>query len=244
MTRGGRAGVTLIELLIAVSLLSLLSAGILMALHVGINAMEKADRRLIDNRRAAGAQRALEQQIAGLVPVAADCVPGPEQAPIRVPFFEGSPSTMRFVSSYSLEEASRGYPRILEFQVIPGERGEGVRLVVNERLYTGPLSTGALCVGLGPGPVPGIVIPRFRPVETGPQSFVLADRLAYCRFSYLETPPPPDPDRWVPLWGLPQLPSAVRIDMAPLRPDPARLQPASLVAPIRVTRLPLGSYAD
>jgi len=36
-----RAGVTLIEVLIAVSLVSLLSVGILMALRVGMSAMER-----------------------------------------------------------------------------------------------------------------------------------------------------------------------------------------------------------
>jgi len=64
-----RAGVTLLELLLAVSLLGLLSAGILMALRVGANAMQKANARLIDNRRMNGVQRILEQEIAGFMPV-------------------------------------------------------------------------------------------------------------------------------------------------------------------------------
>ncbi len=69
------SGVTLLELLLAVSLLSLLSVGIMTALRVGVTAMEKANVRLMDNRRMAGVQRILEQQIAGFVPVMADCVP-------------------------------------------------------------------------------------------------------------------------------------------------------------------------
>jgi prepilin-type N-terminal cleavage/methylation domain-containing protein len=66
-----RAGVTLLELLLAVSLLGLLMAGILTALHPGVNAMGKANVRLMESRRLTGVQRILEQQIAGFMPVVA-----------------------------------------------------------------------------------------------------------------------------------------------------------------------------
>ncbi|HSW51381.1 MAG TPA: prepilin-type N-terminal cleavage/methylation domain-containing protein, partial [Bryobacteraceae bacterium] len=135
----GRRGVTLLELLLAVSLLALLSAGILTALHVGVSAMGKANARLMDNRRLAGVQRILEGEIAGFVPVVAACSGRGDGPPETLPFFQGEPQSMRFVSTYSLAEGWRGFAQILEFQVVPGERGEGVRLVVNEHLYTGPL---------------------------------------------------------------------------------------------------------
>ena len=37
---------------------------------------------------------------------------------------------------------------------------------------------------------------------------------------------------------------AIRVDMAPLAPDPARLQPVTLTIPIRLTRLPLENYQE
>ena len=141
------SGVTLLELLLAVSLLSLLSVGIVTTLRVGITAMEKANTRLMDNRRMAGVQRILEQQIAGFVPVMADCVQGGEKPPFPLPFFQGEPQSMRLVSSFSLGEGWRGYAQVLEFQVIPGEKGVGVRLIVNEHLYSGPARAGAFCLG-------------------------------------------------------------------------------------------------
>ncbi len=149
---------------------------------------------------------------------------------------------MRFVSGYSLGEGWRGRAQILEFQVIPGERGEGVRLVVNENLYTGPLSAGGFCIGIGPDPVLGILAPRFLPIATGPRSFVLADRLSFCRFTYREALPMPPMERWVERWILPRWPSAVRIDMAPLAGDAARIPPMSLTAPIRITAEPGESH--
>ena len=57
MKRRPTAGVTLMELLIAVLLLSMLSVGLLFALRIGLNAYSKTQTRLMDNRRVAGAQR-------------------------------------------------------------------------------------------------------------------------------------------------------------------------------------------
>jgi general secretion pathway protein J len=232
-----RAGVTLIELLIAVSLLGALSAGILLSLDLGLRSMEKTNNKVIANRRSLSVQRILRSQITDLLPAGADCHPAPNAPPVRVPMFEGQPETMRFVSTYSLQEAARGYPRLLEFQVISGERGEGVRLVVNEILYTGPAQAGRACIGLAPGAMPGVQIPRFSPPVAGPHSFVLADRLSSCRFAYLLAPPPGQgPERWVPAWQLPVWPAAVRIDMTPLEADPSRVQPGTVTAPIRIVR--------
>ena len=81
-----RSGVTLIEVMIAVSLLSLLSLGILTSLRVGMGALQRTDRRLMDNRRVAGAQRILEQQLAGFIPVVAVAVP-PSGPPVQGPVF-------------------------------------------------------------------------------------------------------------------------------------------------------------
>lgn len=242
--RARRAGVTLIELLIAVSLLGLLSAGILVSMRVGFNAMEKANSKLMGNRRILRAQRILEEQIAGFMPLMALCQPNPPMPPVRMPFFHGELQSMRFLSSYSIGEGARGYPRILEFQVIPGENNRGVRLVVNEILYTGPAAAGLLCLGLGPDPLLGVQAPLFRPIEVGPHSFVLADRLEYCRFSYREELPAPLYEKWVTRWILPRWPSAIRIEMAPLDPDPSRMQPLTLTAAVRVNRIPAVDYAD
>lgn len=226
------------------SLLSLLSVGMLFAMRVGLGALGKADAKLIQNRRVAGTQRILEQQIAGFMPVVAVYVPGAQAPPGKMPFFQGEPQSMRFVSTYSLQEASRGMPQILEFQVITGEGGRGVRLVVNETLYTGPASAGYFCLGLVMDPALGVQTPRFKPIAIGSRSFVLADRLSLCRFSYLELKPPPELDQWRAVWILPRFPLGIRIELASLDNEPGRLRPVTITAPLRVDCYPIFNYWD
>ena len=152
---------------------------------------------------------------------------------------------MRLASTYSLQQGSRGQPMILEFQVIPGENNQGVRFVVNERLYGGPQDAGLTCLGVAPDPLTGVTGPRFLPISVGANSFVLADKLAYCRFSYRQVVPAPPAVKWLARWTeLQVLPDAVRIEMAPLMPDAGRLQPVSLTIPVHVTRRPLEPYEN
>jgi general secretion pathway protein J len=230
------AGLTLMEVLIAVSLLSLLSVGMVIAMRVGLSATAKANARLIDDRRVAGTQRILEQEIAGFMPVKALCGGGNPQAPkSSILFFHGEAQSMRFVSTYSLQEAWRGQPQILEFQVLAREDGKGVRLVVNEHTYTGAMSAGSFCVGPA----------RFIPIQTGSGSFVLADNLAFCRFAYLAPAAPPVlVAQWVPNWILPRWPLGVRVEMAPFADESARLRPLTITQRIRVNRSPEIEYVD
>ena len=70
---GPTSGVTLIEVLIAITLLSMLSVGMMVAMRIGLSAFAKTDSKLMDNRRVAGAQRLVEQELKGMMPVAAPC---------------------------------------------------------------------------------------------------------------------------------------------------------------------------
>ncbi|HYO80981.1 MAG TPA: prepilin-type N-terminal cleavage/methylation domain-containing protein [Bryobacteraceae bacterium] len=240
-----RRGVTLIEVLVAVTLLSMVSVGMLMAMRVGLNAMGRTNEHITASRRVLGVERVLTQQIAGFVPSTGLCAGGPEGAsPAPFAFFQGELQTVRFVTTYSLEEASRGYPRIVEFHVVQGENGRGVRLIVNETIYTGPLSTGAYCLGMVPDPQVGTAVVAWRPPAVNERSFVLADKLASCQFGFKEEREFPQPDLWHARWTKDFTPSAIRVDLAPLEPEPGRLQVPSVIAPFRVTRHPFSQYSD
>jgi prepilin-type N-terminal cleavage/methylation domain-containing protein len=238
-----KSGMTLIEVMIAITLVALLMTGMLFAMRISLNSLGKTNDRLIANRRVTGAQRILEQQIAGFMPVKAGSAPNVVgQIGFNVLFFQGESQSMRFVSTYSLRDASRGAPHILEFQVIPGAE-EGVRLIVNEWPYTGPLSAGAMVTGQVPGGEFGAMT-TFRPIEPGPGSFVLADKLAGCRFSFQELRQPPEYQRWYETWTKQEWPSAIRIEMTPLNAQPGMLKMVTVTAPVRLTKSPLQFYAD
>ena len=236
-----QAGVTLIELLVAVTLVSLLAVGILFAMRAGLTTMNTTQDRLAANRRVIGAQRVLDEQLANLIPAQVQCT-GPGSPPAL--FFLGQPAAMRVGSSYSLEEAARGYARIVEYLVQPGERGVGVRLVMNEYLYTGPSSIAPLCASATPDGRTGTLSANLRPVQLGPRPFVIADKLRYCRFSYLVGDGRTNRKDWFTVFAGSLVPSAIRIDMAPLTPEPGRLQMASVTVPIRTNRNAAIYYFD
>ena len=62
-----QAGVTLIELMIAITLVAAISTGMLMAMRTSLITLEKVDARLQSNRRVMGAEQILARQIGGLM---------------------------------------------------------------------------------------------------------------------------------------------------------------------------------
>ena len=234
------AGFTLIELLVAITMVSLLSLAGLYAMRVGFNALDKTGKQLAYERRVMGSQRMLEQMVVNIMPARAYCHGGAVDVTTRtaqstgaVPFFDGRRDTMRFVSTHSLEEAARGTPRILELAVIPGRQGEGVRLVVNEHVYWGPLSTGYFC-GSQASFTPGQYASPFLPVKTGPNSYILADRMSSVRFFYRAPQTAPPFYAWVEDWTFGLLPEAIRVEATPLSATDGR--PLTIVAPIHLKR--------
>jgi len=242
-----QAGVTLIEVLIAVTLLSLLTLGMLFAMRIGLTSLAKTDSKLMTNRRVAGAQRILDEELEGLMPVTLMSCGKTMFAGVTGPvLFQAQEQTMRLVSTFSLQQAWRGQPQILELFVIPGEEGGDVRLVVNEIPYS-PVTAGQSCLGMANDAATGLSFPRFAPPQTSEHSFVLADRLAYCRFSYLvkvNAQGQPEVAKWLPAAHGVGWPLAIRVEMAPMKPDPSQLQPITVTAPVYVHRGPEIEYVD
>ena len=241
--RNRKSGVTLIEIMIAVSLLSLLSVGMLIAMRLGFTTMDRTDAKLILNRRIANSRRILENEINGFTFSFALYHPAPLQTtPIN--FLEAGTQRMRFVTTYSIDRAWRGHPQIVVLQVIPAERNNGVRLIVNETPYTGPEQAGQQIASIEPmvGAIPVI---HYRDLEANAQSFVLADNLEYCRFSYLEPLYQPPLQRWVPSWLRSDIfPKSIRIEMVPLDVKAEELRPTTVTVQFPLTRQPGITYAD
>jgi hypothetical protein len=245
MKRNSQSGITLIEILIAVSLLSLLSVGMLVAMRLGFSTMDRTDARLVKNRRVSNTRAIIENEISGFLYSYANFRPLPDK-PQPVPFLQAETQSMRFVTSYSIENGWRGRLHIAALQVIPGEDNRGVRLIVNETPYTGSDQAGMQIAGIEvPTPQTPLLI-HYTPIAAGAQSFVLADRLAYCRFSWLAPAIQAPYRQWRPdmllLPGV--LPYAVRIEMAPLDNSATDLHVGTVTVQFNVNRSPNGTYSD
>lgn len=244
--RRATAGLTLLEVLIAVTLMTLLMVGMSIALRVGLSAFGRTTDRLMEDRRVMGAQRVLQSELQGLMPVSPVCPPGVGGAGSGFVFFQAEPQFLRMASTFSLQQGWRGAPQILEFFVIPAAQGRGVRLVVNETPYA-PSVAGSFCQGVMTDPALGVMIPIFPPQpEATSHSFVLADNLAYCKFSYYQKSTRPETPGafWLPKATGMGWPLAIRIDMAPLEPELIKLQPISVLASMRLHRTPGIPYGD
>ena len=226
-----RAGMTLIEILVAVTLLGLLSVGLVTALQVAAGAWSSSRNARSQDRRIANANALLHAQFAGVTPVQ-PMILRPGLAVPAGPFFQGEPTAMRFVSSYSMTEGVRGGLQIVELQTSPGQ--QGTRLILTQTPYRGPLSVGRFIVGVEPLPEPPSFHLLFTPLQMRADSLIVADRLAEVRFSYLRgSRGANEPDVWVSVWDQPQqLPQAIRVDLQPLV-DAGRLRAVAIVSEVR-----------
>jgi prepilin-type N-terminal cleavage/methylation domain-containing protein len=221
----GQKGFTLIELMISITLVAALATGMLMAMRTSLLSLEKINARLQLNRRIMGMDKVLTRQIGGLMPVTGDC------GEKREPIFNGTPTSLRLVTSYSMAEGARGYPQFDEFQVVKGDGG--LRLIVTEHPYTGPSSTSPFCGG------------QQVPAQITPSSIIVADRLASCQFLYREQLPDQLlSSNWLPTWDRGDLPAAVRIEMTPLDSGGAMLPVMNVNVPIHITRQVRTWYDD
>jgi hypothetical protein len=115
---------------------------------------------------------------------------------------------------------------------------------VNEWPYTGSRSTGAMVVSQTMDVAMGGLVTKFVPIAAGPRSFVLADKLASCRFVFQEARPGLEIERWVPVWISDHWPTAIRVEMQPLQPEDGQLHMTTFTSPVRINRIAFELYDD
>jgi prepilin-type N-terminal cleavage/methylation domain-containing protein len=209
--KASQAGMTLIEVLIAVLLFGAITASMGMVLNIALTSMNKIDSRVDFNRRFLASQRTLDHILQGIVPVNLPCAGLPVGILARQ-------DGVRFLSTHSLGEGARGRPRIIELFGAASPNG-GFRLLLNERLYLGRPSLSSAC-GL--------------PFVTEPTSFILADKLGQLQFNYRRTEFSRPGELWTSSWIWPDWPSGIRIDMTPMKIQGNQLQPVTVFSPILI----------
>ena len=220
------AGFTLLELLVSMTILSLLATTILFGWRIAISAWQKASDHLERSRTVLEANQLLERQIASMLPYRTSTVKAGQ-----VLFFQGEPRTARFLSRYSLTgRSSSGLYRI-EYQIADMTAG-GKELLMNEF----PVQSDQELASLFslPDPASTVKMLQFVSFERGPQTVVLLTGLQDCRFEYFKPAFANEAAHWTDQWAGPstELPRAMAIRVA-LPESPSELQPSSVVAEIR-----------
>jgi len=224
-------GMTLIEVVVAVTLLGLLSTGLVMSFQMGVDAWRDTRDRLTVDRRIATANQILNSALVGMIPIKGAAPDGPDARGRRFLFFQGEPHSMRFVTSFSVTEGMRGGLQVIELQVVSSPGGR--RILLNQSPFMGPLALARFVDGFFNDPDLGGTRPRYRPIVPYATSLVIVDELEDCSFWYLERPRGRDPvTTWLPVWTkLRELPEAVAINVLP-RIEGNRLRPVSLSVPV------------
>ncbi|MBI2816746.1 MAG: prepilin-type N-terminal cleavage/methylation domain-containing protein [Acidobacteria bacterium] len=218
-------GFTLLELLVSMTIVSLLATTVLFGWRVAVSAWEKASSHLQKSRTVLATNHLLQEQMASMVPYRGIASTGFHL------FFQGEPLTARFLSRYSLTgRANSGLYRI-EYQVVEAEDGTK-QLLMNEVPVTSREELGALIQQADPASFSPQL--RFAPFERGPRTVVLLAGVKDCRFEYYKAASALEAGTWVPEWlgTMNELPRAMAIRITP-SDDPAGVAPASVVAAIR-----------
>ncbi len=228
------AGMTLIEVLVAVALMAMLSVGLFTSLQIGATSWITTQDALMLDRRVATANSLLHALLVSMVPIETVTPPGSELGRYKFLFFQGEPRAMRFVSSHSMTGGARGGLQLTELRVAT-QQGS-LRVLLNQSLYQGSLSLGELVTGrvAVQGMRGGRL--RFRRIRALPTTLIAVDQLRSCRFSYLPRGRRNEPATWVPIWDeRDKLPAAVRIELVSSEKarKKARALPVSITAAVR-----------
>ena len=225
-----QSGMTLIEVLVAVTLLGLLSVGLVTSFQVAASSWQSTRERLTLDHRIATANQILQSSLAGMIPLKGEAPDAGSQRR-RFLFFQGESQSMRFVTSHSVLEGARGGLNVVELQIVDSPRGR--RVLLNQSSYQGPLGLARYIDGFYRDPELRGTRPLFRPIVPYATSLIIIDELEDCNFRYLEEPVGIEPPTtWVPVWqDLLKLPKAVAINVMP-KLDGVRLRPVSIAVPV------------
>lgn len=238
-----QAGVTLLELLVSITIVSLLATTALFAWRASVSGWEKASVQLERDRAVLAAHEVLQEQVASMVPYEARTEQG---GPVI--FFQGEPRTARFVSRYSLTHRAASGLYLIEYHVTEPQDGNGSttsastppragrQLLLKEAAVRGNEDLAARIEDIE-SQSDGYLL-RLPQFERDAETVVLLEGLEDCRFEYFRLTPNAQPGgesgRWTDEWvnRANEAPSAMRIH-AVSSGESSDLKPVTIVAAIR-----------
>jgi prepilin-type N-terminal cleavage/methylation domain-containing protein len=210
--RGRSKGFTLLELLIAMSLMALLMGVLVIGVHISIRAWQQGEARLRETHKEEERTTFLERQISSLVPYAV-ISPDPD-LPGRLSILEATASRLRFLSNYGSQFQNRSGLLLAEYGVLETSPGKVALNLRETPMADDQILLRQLIERVVRDPDTGNSRIRFQPFSTLEGNLKLIVDLDEARFEYLD----PDPERggkaWFPEWiGRPDAPypSAIRL---------------------------------
>ena len=187
-------GFTLMELLVSITLMSLVAVAIHSGFRLSLNSWEKSEKALQRQRTLQFLLDLITRQVGSMVPFySRQQLDG---TPVDVLLFQGSGQGMRFVSSFSSEARAANGLRLVEYFLTDSPTGEGKALVMNETaLPDSSELLGKVFSSFSRGE-DNYVVPVFGGFVPASNSVVLAQDLIEAHFEYSrkakdEDVPPP-----------------------------------------------------
>jgi len=222
----GESGLTLLELIIAITISGLVALAVTVSLRIGVRAWEKSQGAVLALRRQANAADLLPAQLGGGVMRIVEVELFNRRQ--RMPFFFGDETRLVFLSTYSAAQHGRGGMVVADY-FVEQQPDRTWKLWLNEqpalddewlaRWVVGTVATSE-----------GGEKPQLRPFDAD-RAMLLFQGLAECRFQYLrETSATAE---WVAPWSLlanPYVPPAIRLQLAQGTSGAARLAPTPVYA--------------
>ena len=209
-------GVTLLELLVVITLLGLVSLGLVSSLRIGSSAWRRGNARLAADRRVVAATDLLSAQLANAQARPVRWGPATSSAnrafdssadrEVRFAYFDGAPDRLRFLSTYSLEARSRGGLWLAEYFFVRKE-SETCDLLYNEWPFRDDRDVASTVRAAGYDITRGRQRVDFAPAARTASTRELYRGLRQCHFEYLTEPADFSPSReerqesfWAPEW--------------------------------------------
>jgi len=177
-------GFTLMELLVSMTLMSILALAVFFGFRIGFNAWNKSENAMEKTRRVHIALDLLSRQIGSLVPCYTK--QKAEETPLDLPVYQGVTNGMRFVSTFSALYRGAGGARLVEYFLTPSADDQTITFWVNERELPGDTVLSDWMFASISRETDGSPLVAFKEFVRQPEAIPLIENLKTAEFRYLE----------------------------------------------------------
>ena len=176
------AGFTLMEVLVSITLMSLISVAIYYGYRIGLDSWSRAEKSLERERNVQFVLDLMSRQLGSMVPYySRQALDG---AFVDVLLFNGTEQGVRFVTTFSVESRSAAGLRLVEYFLGSSREGSGRALLLNEKLLPDDRNLASTVFGGLSRGEKNSVVAAFRGFSEGENTVALVEGLASAGFEF------------------------------------------------------------